>query len=334
MRRFLMLYCAALGVSAQTVRLVTVKPSGGDYTSLSQAITSEGAIGKDLTAASRNIRLDIECYAFQDTGGQVSIAYWTTDATHYIRIYTPATERHNGTAGTGYQLRIPAYGSGIQITSTRYVTIDGLSLYAQSYDSQHGIYTSVFNTTADIRITNNLLKGGGQPGYRGIGANDPEAGHIANNIILGFGGGGIYLPTSNNGTNYVYNNTLIGGQNTIIGSSTVILKNTIVQGGTTGYSGTFNAASTNNIGAATDSPPGSNPHTGAVAFVNAAAGNYILAATDTVAKGAGANLYADPNLPVTTDILGAARPGSGAFDAGATQNPVAAAPMVTRRRIL
>ncbi len=78
----------------------TIKSKGGDYTSLA---AWEAAQQRDLTAVDEIAVA--ECYNFQDTTA-VLIAGWTTDATRYIKVYTPTSERHTGVADTGYRLTV------------------------------------------------------------------------------------------------------------------------------------------------------------------------------------------------------------------------------------
>jgi hypothetical protein len=75
-----------------TVRTVTVKSSGGDYSSLSAA---EAAEQGNLVSLDR--QLDIACYNFDDTTAVV-IDGSTTDSTRYIRVY--AVDSHGGKYGT------------------------------------------------------------------------------------------------------------------------------------------------------------------------------------------------------------------------------------------
>ena len=79
------------------VRTVTVRPSGGDYTSLNAALAGEAA---DLVALNR--QLNIELYAMTDTEAVdlITPAY-VTDPDRYIKVYTPAAERHAGVWDAG-----------------------------------------------------------------------------------------------------------------------------------------------------------------------------------------------------------------------------------------
>ena len=113
----------------------------------------------------------------------------------------------------------------------------------------------------------------------------------------------------------VSNCTVIGTTGIGMGcvNSPLLAQNNLFQGFTDGYYGTtYTAGSTNNCSSVSGDAPGSNAVTGTATFVDAANGDWHLAATDTVAKGAGANLYSS----FTTDIDGQTRPASGAWCIG------------------
>jgi hypothetical protein len=147
---------------------------------------------------------------------------------------------------------------------------------------------------------------------------------VANNIFYDFlnddtGSGCLYMSQASI-TLLAYNNTLHScyrGIFTAAGSP--VLKNNIVQATTTPYSGTFDAASTNNLSNSA-SAPGSNARTSAsVSFVNAAADNFLLNPADTWARNYGENLAADGAYPFSSDILMQNRVGT--WDIGAHEVP-------------
>ena len=106
-----------------TLRTVTVKSSGGDYTSLSNAEAGEQG---DLPTLDR--QLDIECYAFSDTT-IVNITGWTTDATRYIRIFTPIAERHDGKWNDSKYKITQSSAYGFAITNLEeYVRLEGIQV--------------------------------------------------------------------------------------------------------------------------------------------------------------------------------------------------------------
>ncbi len=84
----------------------TLKPSGGDYTSIA---TWESTEERNLVSADETETL--ECYKgnYSGSGGgenyiaedEVVVAAWTTNSTHTLTLKTPASERHDGTPKTG-----------------------------------------------------------------------------------------------------------------------------------------------------------------------------------------------------------------------------------------
>ena len=102
---------------------------------------------------------------------------------------------------------------------------------------------------------------------------------------------------------------------------TVVAKNNLAYGNVYNYRpdprfvparsavGTFDASSTNNLSGPTQTDaPGSNPRNATtVTFVNAAGDDFHLAATDTGARGQGADLSADAGLSFAVDVDGGPR---------------------------
>jgi len=105
-----------------TERLKTVKPSGGDYTSLAAAIAGEAG---NLVSADE--WLHIECYAMTD-GEQVYITGYTTSEDCHILVDTPTSERHKGVldrSGDAYYLVIREAQGCINVQDP-WVTLEGL----------------------------------------------------------------------------------------------------------------------------------------------------------------------------------------------------------------
>ena len=80
------------------------------YESLSAWETAYGGIDfgahaqGDLVAADKVAVARIEGTWTQADTAPLSLGGWTTDATHYIRIYTTPEARHHGTPASGYRL--------------------------------------------------------------------------------------------------------------------------------------------------------------------------------------------------------------------------------------
>jgi len=77
----------------------TVKPSGGDYTTLNACLAANQ---QDLVAADKYFDVEIDgTWASADTTAVAGLTNYTTDATRYINIYTTAAARHLGMRGGG-----------------------------------------------------------------------------------------------------------------------------------------------------------------------------------------------------------------------------------------
>lgn len=123
-----------------TVRTVTVKSAGGDYTSLSAAESGEQA---DLVSLDR--QLNIECYAMVDTAA-VTIDGWTTDATRYINIYAPEAEGHSGIFTTSkYVHQVSTTFTSSFVISEDYVRLTRLQIdqgHLGSTDRASGVFVT------------------------------------------------------------------------------------------------------------------------------------------------------------------------------------------------
>lgn len=305
-----------------TVRTVMVKSSGGDYTSLSAAEAGEQA---DLVSLDR--QLDIECYSFEDTT-QVTISGSTVDATRYIRVYTPSTERHDGKWNTSkYRVNITSgwasFFVGFNI-ATNYTRIEGLQVSGSPTTTGRTAFGS--NAAVNnVRLNNNVVRliAGGNASCVALSLTCSGVGTINrvwNNVIYGDGiGTGMSISAGDfNADSYLYSNTVynFGTGITSGGGNAKFAKNNLVNGCTTCYSGSFNAASSNNI-----SEDATSPNSGLrsldVTFVDEAGFDLHLASGDTAAKDAGTDLSADGTIAFSDDIDSQTR--SGTWDIGADE---------------
>lgn len=318
-----------------TTRTRTVKPSGGDYTSLAGWYAGEQA---DLVTLDE-IR-QAECYSMSDTT-LANLIGSTTDATRYLRVYTPTSERHAGQwDATKYRLEGSARAYGF-ITQDKFVRIEGVQVkYTLSSGGGDGIFIS--NVSGDTRVSSCILwcvLSGTADAVFGIRpTGSTTTARIWNNVINDVVNGanatnwGVY---AHEGTTYLSNNTVQNCRDGVVSASTCYAKNNLAQGcTTTGFkvvaSGTFHASSTNNASDFSDAP-GSNPQTGTATFVDAANDNFHLAGSDTVAKNNGADLSADANLAFSDDIDGQTR--SGSWDIGADEYLAVSTGLVFNRMI-
>jgi hypothetical protein len=315
---------------AATEVVKTICPSGQgcNYTSLS---AWEAGEQRDLVALDEIAvaKIQGDWTGVTDTT-PVIIDGFITDSTRYIKIYTTPEARHNGKwDDTKYKL----ITNGTQIrVQDPHVRIDGLQLKMTSLANHgsSGIILYSGGAVNEMYVENLIIQGLTDSTYSHYGiyvfslGNAGSKAYIWNNIIynvLGSTGRGISISEADH-TAYVYNNTVynnyLGIQREL---GTAISKNNISYNNTDNYSGTFDAASTNNLSGPTQTDaPGSNPRNGVtVTFVDAANKDFHLASNDAGARNYGADLSGDANLAFTTDIDGETRPGEGTWDIGADE---------------
>jgi len=267
----------------------------------------------DLTCVNTSAVAEIDgTWTSPDTTA-VTINGWTTSATNYIKIYTTATARHDGTAGSGYILRAD---HSLYIIESN-VWIDGLEI-----DNDGGANWTIdcrwASQAGTIKISNNIIHNGTSIGmYLDENSNNLIF-NVWNNIIYDFDTG-IHWQGDAGGS--VYNNTIIN--NTTYGIYGVLetfnLKNNISSGNGTDYYHVGNTTYSNNISSDATSPDGASFQNQTVSFVSTTSGSedFHLSSSDTSAKDAGTDLSADANLAFTTDIDGDIR--SGSWDIGADE---------------
>lgn len=166
----------------------TVKPSGGDYTSLEACMNANE---QNLVTADKyfDVEIDGDWSGGADTTA-VTIHNYTADATRYINIYTTGDARHDGkrygSKSTAYKLEVTdarcLYKTG---SAFYYVFVTGLQL-KRIYSSSGGDIIN-FEGGGGNRIIGNIIDGGGDthiPGIGGVG--EVTYGSIvARNIITG-----------------------------------------------------------------------------------------------------------------------------------------------------
>jgi len=302
----------------------------------------------DLTSAGGGYILNIPCY--YDTASDttaVTISGYTTDATHYIKIYTPnntATEvnrsqRHNGKwDDRKYVLSMNGDANTAITISASYVKIDGLQIkFTKTNNLYYYGIGSALGGTGVISISNNILTASCLSTCDNSSGIDLEPGSsgmvfkIWNNIIYGWiraGASnldGIFVQPQVSDTDYVYNNTAYNNYRGITTQSfgAVVAKNNLAYNNTTDYSGSlFDSTCTNNLSKDATAPAYNTYYINkTVLFTDSANNDFHLASTDTGAKGYGTNLSADTNLSFLTDIDNQTRPaptGAG-WDIGADQ---------------
>ena len=302
----------------------TIKLTGGDYSSI---VAWEAAKQGDITAGGSDQIQQAECYASVVNDAGVAIDGWTTDTTHYLRIYTPIGERHTNKTGTGYMIQSSGFVSAITIAEEN-VRIEGIAFNTGVFPQT--IVDMTASGTCDIRIDDCFLDGSASSSFSAMRAiAGSGTWKISNTTILKSAEYGVNW-NPGGGTLYFYNNSLVGC-GTLAGgffgilrtSGTVVAKNNLndtttgsgSNAATGGWSGTFDGASTNNH--STDGTgPATNLKSGTPTYVNLAGGDPSLNASDTSCKDQGIDLSADSNLVISDDIVGTSRPQNGTYDIG------------------
>lgn len=290
--------------------LHTVKPSGGDFTSLKDAIDHLAASHADLVAA--DVYADVEIDGTWSSGdtGNVIVDGITTDSTHYINIYTTASARHAGVYSTSKYYLTSADGYAYLFWNKKdYVRLTGIQIVAGS-DSQRMLTDRLNYGQVYDKI---LLKGlGGSSEYHYgvlLASASNTTGAIMKNSIA------YNLPKAFRADDYgytrFYNCTAIDSTLGFecLNQQRAIAKNCLSFGCTTSFStasywDTTNSGNNASDDDATGDMPGSNCQIGVASgdFVDYANDNFHLAAGASVI-GDGADLTSD----VTDDIDGDTR---------------------------
>jgi len=223
----------------------TVKPSGGDYTSLEACMNANE---QDLTGDGWfTVEID-GTWSSADTSA-VMIQNYTTTASDYINIYTTAAARHDGKWDTG------AYNISVNTIvlnfSVLYLTIDGLQLRDTSGGGGERVLDeSIDSGTCLINIKNNIIRASNASSTGiGIYCHGDAAGviNIFNNLVYSSPTASIGMRTggASGYTFNIYNNVVVGFGTGIsqTNSSTVKCTNNYVSS-TTCYSGTITLLTT------------------------------------------------------------------------------------------
>lgn len=271
----------------------TVKPSGGDYTSLAAAEAGEQ---KDLVAADE--QLTIECYAMEDLGNRAYFlnANWTVNATCYVRITVPNGERHHGKWDTNaYRLKISGtWGSGIN-SELDYTRLEWLQVEDNmTIASGSGFVTTGADCTINGCITKFTGTSTGPTGFSiSPGTNGTQIRNcLAFDYVNGAGGRGFSLSSSVSEGIVAYN---CGAQNCYTGFIETWfaprIRNCWAQDCTDGFVGTWSAQSDYNLSdVAADAPGAHSKNSTTVTFVDKANDDFHLSETDTEARNSALNL--------------------------------------------
>lgn len=320
-----------------TTRTRTVRPSGGDYTSLSAWEAGEQA---DLVTLDE-IRV-AECYAMSDTA-QVTIDGWTTSTTQYIKVTTPTAERHTGKWDTTkYRLeRSDVLNAGVLYIIEDNVRIEGVQVYNTS--TAGFANTCAIQSPGAVYLSHSIFRAtdSGANGKNYCVNVRANSAYIWNCVAWGArSNDGLSVGFHDNliaGAAYVYNCTAYDcnvGYSESDNGFDFVMKNCIAAGCTQAFQAGWTHAAASNYNATdlalTTTPGGSNNPPGAnsrasqtFTFVDAVNGDFRLQSSDAGAKDFGTDLSADANLAFSDDIDGQTR--SGSWDIGADEYIAAAA---------
>lgn len=282
--------------------------------------------GEDLVSVDVvwNVALYADSNEIQD---RTVIEGWTTDSSHYLRFYTPfssldvySSQRHAGKwSEQAYQIRSTYCDYGLKIRD-KFVHLEGMQI--DSYQCSTGYSpTAIWGTPLSgiIHIRDNIIRNSQAASVTSVSTGKPiginiegasaSIWYVYNNIIYDFyrdDGNGTGIRTTYS-QEHIYNNTLINnwvGINATNNGSTVI--NNIVQDSVTDFTGTFLSGSSYNI-SDISTPPGTNPQTGTVLFLDKLNHDYSLDSADTIATEGGTNLSGVVSFPFFRDISGSPR---------------------------
>ncbi len=243
----------------------------------------------------------------------VVIDGWTTDANHYIKIYTTPEARHDGKWNTN-KYRLETNNVDCITNYENYVRIDGLQIKLTTSTEQYAVWMRP-GGTSEIRISNNIIRGVVSGGNYVTGINfwnsaSGTVGKIWNNIIYGFKGNSTRVGICDweaDATLYIYNNTISDCYNGIYRyAGTLTAINNVVFNNVDDFKGTFstcdhNASDDGDGTNAVDISPGANESDDwNDAFVDYANGDFHIKNTNSVLYNAGTN---DPGSGLFSDDI-------------------------------
>lgn len=344
---------SATGGTPTDVTDQSVTSVAHEYTSLSAAEAGASDASHinntDLTAAGASVILNIPCYF--DSGADataVDINVGTTDATYYVKVYTPddtstecnSSQRNDGTGlQNGYRLTQSANYNALLSVSQDFTRIEGLEFECTGSNSSRAFD---FNTNSDevrlekcyIHTTNTADT---SPNAIEISSTGTSVHHIINNFMFDPSGtaalgSGIQSSVYNTSrTYYIYNNTILNYGRSgseaglrITDDATYFLRNNIIQDCNLDYVlGGGSITSSANISSDTSSPE-TGLRSKTLTFVDKANDDYHLASSDNAAIDAATDL--DPAVDAgaftfSDDFDGDSRP-DGSWDIGADDGAV------------
>ena len=246
----------------------TVKPSGGDYTTLADAIAHLVASHADLVSANLYANIEIDgTWSSADTTAVTIPATILTSATCYLKIYTTAAARfdpHGPAWDTGAYMLTPTNAAPgvLSIGAVDYLRMDGLQLSNLSPSaSDRNVLTWSANLTDganDIRISNCIAKGHGHATRSQVlfdlvpdGADICMWNCIGFNLTALVGNRCVNSGVASTGTVKLYSSTMIGGEYAVRRATGTVTAKNVYTGGS--LSGDYNGTITKTTCASSDS---------------------------------------------------------------------------------
>lgn len=231
----------------------------------------------------------------------------TTNAS-YRRIMRPASgQKHDGTPNTGAHLQCTGTGMAIQATEN-YISVQDLIISHTGSSTTNLAATATGVPTTELSIIGciaynitNPGSGAGQ-GFRCVSNSDNN--YVIDCIVMGSEQRGITSSTGT-GTAYIYNTTIVGSGEAGVFEATgsLICKNVLSTGNTGLAFESFSSSGHTNNASNDATAIGTSARTNQTfTFVNSGSNDYHLSASDTGARGHGANLSSDPNFAFDDDI--------------------------------
>jgi hypothetical protein len=300
-------------------KTVTVRPSGGTYTSLHAAVDGEVVANSDLTAGGMNGILTIQCEGDWSGGADTTAVVmdgFVCDSTHYIVIQTDSANRAKASGWDTSRYRLEVAGAtAINVLYWSLTNIDGLQISIDpNANNQRAFNTNHPGTVVkNCRMKN--LDTDSTYYEQGVYCSwGPFT--IYNCIITGFSPGSdqghaIFYNSSGN-TGYIYNCTLYGNYCGVkAGSGTTLVDSCAVFNNSDDFQGTMTitkcASDDNDAESVAESGGGANWPSD---FTDAANGDFTLLSTSNLVGAATVN-----SGIFTTDIDGTTR--GVAWDIGA-----------------
>jgi hypothetical protein len=292
-------------------KTVTVRPSGGTYTTLAAAITGEVTANANLVTMAGILTIQIEGdWSGGADSSTVNITGFTTSALYYVNITTDEDNKAGTAWDTGkYRLYSSASGYKIEVNQA-YTRISNIQAGGNvNYDKE--IIANRHSTTIIDSIYVN--KDGAQT--TGAGLWNYASGITVINSIFSFSGTGSNSSAgSSSSTDYYYNCTFQKNYIKLGSGTTSYLKNCFAQTYTT-YAGTIDLTTC----ASSDTTGSSGLQSIAYStdnFTSVTAGSEdlsLVSGSDLI--DVGTDLSADATYPFDWDITGATR--TGTWDVGA-----------------